>query len=89
MNAFNSVNLAGALILTSTEYAEELGIPKDKWVYVLGGAGTADNALRKSFLLACKPYHAKMILSQSGIDPISIPANVSLSRWTLHSMSQT
>lgn len=40
MNAFNGVNLSAACILTSTEHAEKLGIPKDKWVYVLGGAGT-------------------------------------------------
>jgi hypothetical protein len=43
MNAFNTVNLAGAIILTSTEYASELGIPEDKWIYALGGAGTQDS----------------------------------------------
>lgn len=43
MNAFNTVNLAGACILTSTTYAEELGIPKTKWIYALGGAGTQDS----------------------------------------------
>jgi hypothetical protein len=43
MNAFNSVNLAGAVILTSTDYATELGIPKSQWVYPLGGAGTKDS----------------------------------------------
>jgi len=42
MNAFNNVNLAAAVLLTSTEYATELGIPKEKWVYPLGGAGTRD-----------------------------------------------
>ncbi|TQV92303.1 hypothetical protein V2A60_006991 [Cordyceps javanica] len=40
MNAFNGVNLSAACILTSTEHAETLGIPKDKWIYILGGAGT-------------------------------------------------
>lgn len=44
MNAFNTVNLAGACILTSTTYAEELGIPKTKWIYALGGAGTQDSS---------------------------------------------
>ncbi|KIY00507.1 uncharacterized protein Z520_04192 [Fonsecaea multimorphosa CBS 102226] len=44
MNAFNTINLAGACILTSTDYAEELGIPKTKWIYVLGGAGTQDSS---------------------------------------------
>lgn len=43
MNAFNNVNLAGACLLTSTEYARELGIPESRWVYPLGGAGTDDS----------------------------------------------
>ncbi|EXJ89109.1 hypothetical protein A1O3_02173 [Capronia epimyces CBS 606.96] len=43
MNAFNTINLAGACILTSAEYAEELGVSKTKWIYVLGGAGTQDS----------------------------------------------
>jgi hypothetical protein len=42
MNAFNLVNLAGACILTSTDVAEKMGIPKDKWIYPLGAAGTSD-----------------------------------------------
>ncbi|POR34814.1 Uncharacterized protein TPAR_05013 [Tolypocladium paradoxum] len=40
MNAFNAVNLSAACVLTSTDYAKEIGIPQDRWVYVLGGAGT-------------------------------------------------
>ncbi len=44
MNAFNNINLAGAIILTNTDYATELGIPKSQWVYPLGGAGTQDSA---------------------------------------------
>ncbi|KHN98357.1 thiolase [Metarhizium album ARSEF 1941] len=40
MNAFNGVNLSAACILTSTENAKRLGIPDEKWIYVLGGAGT-------------------------------------------------
>lgn len=43
MNAFNNINLAGAIILTNTDYAAELGIPKSQWVYPLGGAGTKDS----------------------------------------------
>lgn len=43
MNAFNNVNLAAAVILTSVEVAEGLGIPKNKWIYPLGGAGTSDS----------------------------------------------
>ncbi|KAF8855344.1 acetyl-CoA acetyltransferase [Acephala macrosclerotiorum] len=44
MNAFNTVNLAATCLLTSTEYAKELGIPEDRWIYPLGGAGTSDAA---------------------------------------------
>lgn len=43
MNAFNNVNLAGACLLTSTDYAERLGIDKNQWIYLLGGAGTQDH----------------------------------------------
>lgn len=52
MNAFNNINLAGAVILTNTDYAAELGIPRSQWVYPLGGAGTRDSAefwLRPNF----------------------------------------
>lgn len=44
MNAFNTVNLSAAVVLTSTEYARELAIPSDRWIYPLGGAGTADSS---------------------------------------------
>jgi hypothetical protein len=43
MNAFNTVNLAGACLLVDTEFARELGIPEDRWIYPLGGAGTQDS----------------------------------------------
>ncbi|RMZ90602.1 hypothetical protein DV736_g2164, partial [Chaetothyriales sp. CBS 134916] len=43
MNAFNTINLAGAVLLTSTEFARELGVPESKWIYALGGAGTRDS----------------------------------------------
>jgi hypothetical protein len=43
MNAFNNVNLAAACLLTSTEVATQLGVPKDQWIYPLGGAGTRDS----------------------------------------------
>lgn len=42
MNAFNTVNLAAAVILTSTSVAKRLSIPESRWVYPLGGAGTSD-----------------------------------------------
>jgi hypothetical protein len=44
MNAFNTVNLASALLLTSTAVASSLNIPASKWIYPLGGAGTQDAA---------------------------------------------
>ncbi|THW51769.1 hypothetical protein D6D22_00610 [Aureobasidium pullulans] len=43
MNAFNTINLAGAVVLTSVRYARELGIAQERWIYVLGGAGTQDS----------------------------------------------
>jgi acetyl-CoA acetyltransferase len=43
MNAFNTVNLAGAVILTSASFAKSLGVPSSKWIYPLGGAGTKDS----------------------------------------------
>ncbi|KAF2759840.1 NAD(P)-binding protein [Pseudovirgaria hyperparasitica] len=42
MNAFNTVNLSAAVILTTTEFAKSVGVPEEKWIYPLGGAGTAD-----------------------------------------------
>lgn len=41
-NAFNTVNLSAAVIVTSVEHATKLGIPQSKWVYLLSGAGTND-----------------------------------------------
>lgn len=43
MNAFNTVNLAAACVLTTTEYAQQLQIPEDKWIYPLSGAGYKDS----------------------------------------------
>lgn len=43
MNAFNTVNLAGACLLTSVSFAKSLGIPSSKWIYPLAGAGTKDS----------------------------------------------
>lgn len=44
MNAFNTVNLAAAVLLTSAENARELGVPEDKWIYPLGGAGRKERS---------------------------------------------
>jgi hypothetical protein len=43
MNAFNTVNLSASCVLTSTDYARKLGIPEERWIYPLGGAGTNDS----------------------------------------------
>ncbi|KAF2850822.1 acetyl-CoA acetyltransferas-like protein [Plenodomus tracheiphilus IPT5] len=43
MNAFNTVNLASAIILTSASFAQTLHIPASKWIYPLGGAATKDS----------------------------------------------
>lgn len=53
MNAFNTVNLAAACVLTSKEYAREIGIPESKWIYPLGGAGTSESADCRSTPAAC------------------------------------
>lgn len=45
MNAFNTVNLGAACIVTSTEYAKQLQIPEAKWIYPLGGAGFKERDL--------------------------------------------
>jgi hypothetical protein len=45
MNAFNTVNLGAACIVTSTEYAKQLQIPEAKWIYPLGGAGFKESDL--------------------------------------------
>jgi hypothetical protein len=43
MNAFNTVDMAAACIITSTEVARALGIPEEAWIYPVGGAGRDDN----------------------------------------------
>jgi hypothetical protein len=43
MNAFNTVNMAAACIVTSTQIARALGIPEEAWIYPVGGAGRDDN----------------------------------------------
>ena len=53
MNAFNTVNLAAACTITSTDYARELGIPEKKWIYALGGTGTQDSAECQSRIRPC------------------------------------
>ncbi|KAJ3336267.1 hypothetical protein HDU93_003175 [Gonapodya sp. JEL0774] len=42
-NAFNGVNCAAAILICSQAQAAAFGVPKDKWVYVWGAAGTQDS----------------------------------------------
>lgn len=75
MNAFNTVNLAAACVLTSTEYAEKLGIPKDRWIFPLGGAGTQDSPNCERLISPAPLLHANQgIHAQSGIDQTFILA---------------
>jgi hypothetical protein len=48
MNAFNNINLAAAVLVTSTDEARRLGIAESRWIYPLGGAGTQDATYCKS-----------------------------------------
>jgi hypothetical protein len=61
MNAFNTVNLASAVILTSTRVAHTLSIPPARWIYPLAGAGTSDPP---SFWHR-RDYHSSPALSAS------------------------
>ncbi len=71
MNAFNMVNLAAACILTSTDYAKELGIPEEKWIYPLSGAGyrDSDHCTTSPPPLVCLEY----MLSVSSLGPTKLP----------------
>lgn len=61
LNAFNTINLAGAVILTSVSHARKLGISEQKWIYVLGGAGTQDS----NDFWHRPNFHASPAISQS------------------------
>lgn len=50
MNAFNDVNLSSACIVVSTQYAERMGIPKEKWIYPLGAGRASDSDECRSIL---------------------------------------
>jgi hypothetical protein len=47
--------LAGTCLLTSTEYAKEIGIPESKWIYPLGGAGASDSS-NCEYLIAIQTF---------------------------------
>ena len=71
MNAFNNVNIASACVLMSTETARKFGIPEDRWIYPLGGAGTRDAYSCKFYRVSTIVCHAD-VGSQFGRDQISI-----------------
>lgn len=73
MNAFNTVNLGAACIVTSTEYAKQLQIPEAKWIYPLGGAGFKERDLcRFSRSRGCNEFTDNS--PQSGNDPTFLKA---------------
>ncbi|KAK4541676.1 hypothetical protein LTR36_007820 [Oleoguttula mirabilis] len=90
MNAFNTVNLAAACILTSAQHARELGIPEDRWIYALGGAGTRDSndcleacGLKKEDIdlydfYSCFPIVPKLACQHLGLPVTGSPKPISL-----------
>lgn len=66
MNAFNTVNLAAACVLTSIEYAKKLGIPQSRWIYPLGGAGTSESADCRSLIKLFIPSVPINLIEQFG-----------------------
>lgn len=42
MNAMNQINQSATVLLTSVEYARELGVPEEKWVYLHGCADASE-----------------------------------------------
>jgi len=72
MNPAISVNQAAALILTDTDTARKLGIPRDKWVYPHGGSEAKD----KWYVSQRLAYHnsavvrftAEAALKSAGLD---------------------
>ena len=74
MNAFNNVNLAAACILTSIDYARQVGVPESQWIYIRGGAGTKDS---EDFLRRPN-FHTSPSISRS-LDAALDTANLSAS----------
>lgn len=82
-NAFNTVNLASAILVCSLSLARDLGIPESKLVYPLGGAGTQDpvDLLARSSFTASPALTTTLsiALSQSRLAPTDIDA------WDIYS----
>ncbi len=58
MNPVLAVNQAAAVLVTDTETARSLGIPREKWVYLHGGAEAAD----KWYISERLCYHASPLI---------------------------
>lgn len=43
LNAVMEVDMAGAVVMTTTDAAREMGVPEDRWVYLHGGADAMDH----------------------------------------------
>lgn len=71
MNANINVDQAAAVLLTTSEVAEELGIGRDKWVYPLGGADFNDiwNVSRRPRLDSSPAVRnaSRLALAQAGL----------------------
>jgi acetyl-CoA C-acetyltransferase len=60
MNPIMKLNQAAALIVTDTEMAKKLSIPRDKWVYLHGGADAVD----RWFLSERKDYTSSPVIKE-------------------------
>lgn len=62
MNAMNQINQSATLLLTSVEYAQELGVPEEKWVYLHGCA----DASELWHMLDRENYHSSVAIRTMG-----------------------
>lgn len=61
MNAFNTVNMAAACMLTSVDFARKLGIPESHWIYPIGGAGKDDHNQGASTRICRSKFSARSL----------------------------
>ncbi|EPS28018.1 hypothetical protein PDE_02963 [Penicillium oxalicum 114-2] len=60
MNAFNTVNMSAACILTSLDHARELGVAESRLIFPLGGAGIHDH---ENFYERSSFFHSQSLSS--------------------------
>ena len=68
MNAMNQINQSATLLLTSVEYARELGVPEEKWVYLHGCADTAE----LWHMLDRENYHSSVAIRTMGREALAM-----------------